>query len=111
MRTPGSLLTHIAQANYYYAARIIGTKSDVDMAAPGALKGRDEIVAAVAKSFEFTHAAISTLTTKNAFESVRGPMTRISTACGVVVHVADEYGQLVEYLRMNGVVPPASEKK
>ena len=111
VRTFGSLLTHIAQANYNYAARISGTKSDVDMAALGALKGKDEIVAALSKSFEFTHVAISTLTTRNAFESVRGSMTRISTAGGVVVHVADEYGQLVEYLRMNGMVPPASEKK
>src|SRR6266853_720313 len=27
---------------------------------------------------------------------------------GAVIHAADEYGQMVEYLRMNGIVPPAS---
>jgi hypothetical protein len=27
-----------------------------------------------------------------------------------VWHIADHYGQLVEYLRMNGIVPPATQK-
>jgi hypothetical protein len=37
-------------------------------------------------------------------------MTRVSSAAFIVVHTSDEYGQMVEYLRMNGIVPPASQK-
>jgi len=47
---------------------------------------------------------------QNAFESVQGTDTRASLAGGLVAHANDHYGQLVEYLRMNGIVPPASRK-
>jgi hypothetical protein len=67
-------------------------------------------VAALEASFVFTHKAIGTLTVANAFDSVRGDATRASLAGGVVAHGFDHYGQLVEYLRMNGIVPPASQK-
>jgi hypothetical protein len=33
---------------------------------------------------------------------------RLSALTAAVWHVSDHYGQLVEYLRMNGIVPPAS---
>jgi len=35
-------------------------------------------------------------------------MTRLSMAAGVTAHGFDHYGQMVVYLRMNGIVPPAS---
>jgi uncharacterized damage-inducible protein DinB len=111
VRTFAALVTHVAQANYNYAARLTGTKPEVDVAAIGKLTEKDQAVAALAASFAYVHQAIATLTPENAFQSVRGQTTKATTAAGVVVHVADEYGQMVEYLRMNGMVPPASEKK
>ena len=111
VRTFGALVTHVAQANYGYAGRISGVKPDIDVAALAMLKDKDQIVAALAASFAFVHSAIATLTVDNAFQSVRGNTTKATTAAGVVVHAEDEYGQMVEYLRMNGMVPPASEKK
>ncbi len=47
-------------------------KPDTDVKAIGALKSKDEIVAALEKSFAFVHQAIGTLTAQNAFESVKG---------------------------------------
>jgi uncharacterized damage-inducible protein DinB len=111
VRTFGAMVLHIAQANYYYASALSGTKPDVDMKALTALTDKDKIVAALAASFVFTHQAIGTLTDQNAFESVRGAQTRASLAAGVIAHGFDHYGQLAEYLRMNGIVPPASEKR
>jgi len=67
-------------------------------------------VAAAQASFDFAHKAFAALTAKNAFESVRGDQTRASIAGGLVAHGFDHYGQMVEYLRMNGIVPPASAK-
>jgi uncharacterized damage-inducible protein DinB len=110
VRTFGAMLIHIAQANYYYGGGLSGLKPDVDVKALSELKDKDKIVAALEASFAFTHKAIGTLTTQNAFESVRGETTRASLAGGVVAHGFDHYGQLVEYLRMNGIVPPASQK-
>lgn len=39
-----------------------------------------------------------------------GPSTRLGLAVKAVWHITDHYGQLVEYLRMNGIVPPPTQK-
>ncbi len=110
VRTFGAMVIHIAQANYFYGGAVGKMKPDVDVKALGDLKEKDKIIAALEASFAFTHKAIATLTPANAFESVRGDTTRASLAGGVVAHGFDHYGQLAEYLRMNGIVPPASAK-
>jgi len=114
VRTFGALVIHVTQANYGFGARFGGIKPDVDLKSLAQLKDKDQVVAALAASFAFLHKAIGTITTANAFESVNAPgggsVTRATAAGVVVVHTADEYGQMVEYLRMNGVIPPASVK-
>lgn len=111
VRSFGQMVAHVAQANYFYGGQIGAMKPDVDVKAIGALKDKDQIVAALEKSFAFVRQAMGTLTSQNAFESVRGTATRASTAGQVIAHGFDHYGQLAEYLRMNGIIPPASEKK
>jgi uncharacterized damage-inducible protein DinB len=111
VRTFGQMVAHVAQANYFYGGMLSGMKPEVDVKAIGALKDKEEIVAALEKSFAFVHQAMGTLTSQNAFESVRGNQTRASLAGGVIAHGFDHYGQLAEYLRMNGIIPPASDKK
>jgi len=110
VRTFASEITHVTIANYHYASAFGSLKVDVDLKAIDKLTDKDQILAALAASFVFTHKAIANLTTKNAFESVHEPSTRASLAGGVVAHGFDHYGQIVEYLRMNGIVPPASAK-
>ena len=112
VRTFAQEITHIAQANYYYFGLASRLKADVDSNAIGALETKEEAVKALADSFAFGHKAIATLTAANAFEVVPGPtvMTRVQMAGGAVAHGFDHYGQMVEYLRMNGIVPPASGK-
>jgi uncharacterized damage-inducible protein DinB len=116
VRTFGQMVAHVAQANYFFAGMVSGLKPDVDVKAIGDLKDKDQIVAAVQGSFDFAHKAMATLTAQNSFESVTfkamGPdATRASVAGFLVAHGFDHYGQLAEYLRMNGIIPPASEKK
>jgi len=111
VRTFGQMVAHVAQANYFYAGMFGSMKPDVDVKAIGNLKDKEQIVAALEKSFAFVHKSMETLTVQNAFESVRGTQTRASLAGGVIAHGFDHYGQLAEYLRMNGIIPPASEKK
>lgn len=104
------MVAHVAQANYFYAGSLSGLKPGVDVKAIGSLTDKDKIVAALADSFAFAHKAMGTLTTQNAFESVRGLQTRASLAGGLVAHGFDHYGHLAEYLRMNGAIPPSSKK-
>jgi hypothetical protein len=105
-----SMVLHVAEANYYYGNLVSGMKPDVDVKALADIKGKDKAVEALEASFVFAHKAMGTLTAQNAFESVHGSATKASLAGGLVAHANDHYGQLVEYLRMNGIVPPASRK-
>jgi len=114
VRTFAQQATHVAQANYFFYSVVSGLKPDVDMDGLPKLTKKDDVVAALAGSFAFAHKAIATLTPGNAFEVVKlpepGMWTRGTLAAFGVAHAFDHYGQMVEYLRMNGIVPPASAK-
>jgi uncharacterized damage-inducible protein DinB len=111
VRTFGAMVAHIAQANYYFFSTLGGAKPDVDMKAMGDLTSKEDTVKALAGSFAYAHKQLATLTAANAFASVKDDMSKTSMAAFGIAHMCDHYGQLVEYLRMNGIVPPASEKK
>jgi uncharacterized damage-inducible protein DinB len=114
VRTFGQEATHVAQANYFFYGTVSGLKPDMEVDALAKLTNKDDIVAALAASFAFAHKAIATLTPANAFEVVKlqipGVWTRGTVAAFGVSHAFDHYGQMVEYLRMNGIVPPASAR-
>jgi len=109
VRTFAQIVTHTIQANYNAFASIGGIKPDVDTAAIAKLTSKDDIVKALADTFAFAHKAVATVTAANALDTLRGTQTRATALAGAVGHAEDEYGQAVEYLRMNGIVPPASE--
>jgi uncharacterized damage-inducible protein DinB len=112
VRTFGAEATHVAQANYYFYSAVSGLKPDVDVKKIGTLTKKDEIVEALAGSFAFAHKAIATITPENAYLTIKpvdGINTRATLAAFGVAHGYDHYGQMVEYLRMNGVVPPGSK--
>jgi len=110
VRTFGEMVAHVAQANYFFYGSAGGTKPDVDVKAIASMKSKDELVKALAASFAFAHQQIATLTPENAFASVKGDQTKSSMVAFGIAHGFDHYGQLAEYVRMNGIVPPASQK-
>ncbi len=112
VRTFAQQAVHLAQANYFFFMSFGGPKPSVDPEAMGNLKTKDEILSALKGSFAYAHQAIATITTANAYqgiEGVDGMHTRATVASFAVAHGYDHYGQMVEYLRMNGVVPPGSK--
>lgn len=109
VRSFAEIVTHMIQVNYGSFSAIGGIKPDIDPKTVANLTSKDDIVKAVAATFAFAHKALANVTTQNAFNSVRGVQTPVSMFAGAVGHAEDEYGQAVEYLRMNGIVPPASE--
>ncbi len=112
VRTFGQQCVHLAQANYFFFASFGGGKPTVDVRAISGLKTKAEIVSALQGSFAYAHQQVSTITAANAYtgiEGVDGMHTRATVASFAVAHGFDHYGQLVEYLRMNGVVPPGSK--
>jgi uncharacterized damage-inducible protein DinB len=114
VRTFAQQATHVAEANYFFYGIVSGLKPDADVQGLAKLTSKDDVVAALAGSFAFAHEAIATLTPANSFEVVKSPepgiQTRATLAAFGIAHANDHYGQMVEYLRMNGIVPPASAK-
>lgn len=115
VRSFGAQVKHLAQANYEFFQGW-NVPGGVDPKTIDALKTKDDIMKALKDSYAYAHAAMNSITPDNAFLSVPGPppqwkATRVSMAAFCIAHSMDHYGQIVEYLRMNGIVPPASRKQ
>jgi DinB superfamily len=108
-------LKHVAAPNYFIWSTLTGDKLPADLKdgnGPANLKTKAEIVSFLKDSFALGHKAAATLTPDNMLETVgKGKSTRLHLAEFGVAHAYDHYGQMVEYLRMNGIVPPASRGK
>jgi uncharacterized damage-inducible protein DinB len=111
VRSFGSQVKHLAQSNYEFFQGW-GIAGEVDPKTLESLKTKDDIMKALRDSYKFAHAAVDSITPQNAFLSVKAPeafkATRASMAAFAMAHSMDHYGQMVEYLRMNGIIPPAS---
>lgn len=114
VRNFGSQVKHLAEANYeFFHGWTVPGATEVDPKTIEALTTKDEIVKALNDSYVYAHAAIGTITPENAWNSVPGfppqfKETKASAAAFAIAHSMDHYGQLVEYLRMNSIIPPAS---
>jgi uncharacterized damage-inducible protein DinB len=113
VRTFGEQVKHVACANEAWAKQIDGEKppEHCDTGGPNPAKSKAEILAYLRESFTRVGATIQQSNRDNLLEPAPGPYwaaNRISGLIAVVWHLSDHYGQLVEYLRMNGIVPPAS---
>jgi len=116
VRTFAQQLKHLAANNYGVAALILGRERSDDMVnetGPDSVRTKAEIMEYVKGSFAALHQAVATIDEKNVVQPITSPSewqkTRLSFAIDAVAHSFDHYGQLVEYLRMNGIVPPASQ--
>ncbi|MFI5231835.1 MAG: DinB family protein [Gemmatimonadales bacterium] len=117
VRTFAQQVKHIAANNFQMASLIVGNPPTADMAretGPDSVRTKVQIMGYLRGSFAALHSAAATITDSNAVAEVKSPIawqtTRLSFAIDAVAHSYDHYGQLVEYLRMNGVVPPASRR-
>jgi hypothetical protein len=116
VRNFGEQLKHAAAVNYIFGAAILGEKVPVDVgdeSGPATLKDKVGILNYLKDSFAYVHKAVQTVNEKNLVEPVKSPygegkVTRLGLAVSVTGHGFNQYGQVVEYLRMNGIIPPAS---
>jgi uncharacterized damage-inducible protein DinB len=115
VRTFAQQLKHIAASNYLIWSPITGEKPPDtvnDGKGPDNMTAKAEIIKFVKDSFAFGHKSIATLNSSNFVEPITSrsgrPTTRLFLATFAAAHCFDHYGQMIEYLRMNGIVPPAS---
>lgn len=116
VRTFGEEVRHVATANYSFASIITGEKPPVDLGkgenGPDTLKTKADILKFLNDSFANLHQALALVNDKNELDQMDSPYgmkaAKLTWASFSVSHPMDHYGQMVEYLRMNGIVPPAS---
>ena len=114
VRTFGEQVKHVACGNFGFFTQIEQKDPPADCAAggPSPAKTKAELVAYLRESFAYAQGVLRRMTAANALEPVNGPYggpsTRLGIATLAVWHASDHYGQLVVYLRMNGIIPPAS---
>jgi len=119
VRSFGEQLKHVAATNYYYGSLILGEKPPADTGengnGPASLKGKREIIEYLGNSFDYVKKAVATIDEKNMVAPIKNPFgqgsaTRLAVSNLIIEHSFDHYGQMIEYLRMNGIVPPASQR-
>jgi uncharacterized damage-inducible protein DinB len=115
VRTFAQQVKHVAAVNYIFGAGVLQEKPPVDTGAekgPDSVKSKAEIMKFLNDSFAYLHKALASVTDKNQIDQIESPfgskVARLNLATFSLVHPMDHYGQMVEYLRMNGIIPPAS---
>jgi hypothetical protein len=118
VRTFAQQVKHLAAANFILGAGILGENPPAgagDETGPDSLRTKADVITYLKDSFAYLHKAVATIDEKNAVIETpgisplpKGTATRLGLAVETLLHSWDHYGQLVEYLRMNNIVPPAS---
>jgi uncharacterized damage-inducible protein DinB len=115
-RTFGEQVKHVACGNFAFFNEIEkkAPPDHCETGGPSPARSKAEIVAYLRESFAYAKEVLGQMTAANALDPAGGPYGGQSTRLGLttlaVWHASDHYGQLVIYLRMNGLVPPASRR-
>jgi uncharacterized damage-inducible protein DinB len=115
-RNFGEQVKHVACVQFAFFNEFEGKKppDDCEKGGHDPARTKAELVKYLKDSFDYSNRVLATLTEKNALDRVEGryaaPNTKLGISVAAVWHVTDHYGQLVEYLRMNGIVPPMTQK-
>ena len=116
VRTFAQQIKHVAAVNYMFGAAIVGEKPPVDIGSengPDSMTSKADIVKFLKDSFAYLHKSLNTLDGNNLLIQVQSPfgpnkITKLALTNIALSHPFDHYGQMVVYLRMNGIIPPAS---
>jgi hypothetical protein len=120
VRSFGRQVKHLAATNQILAAAALGEAPPAgagDETGPEEARTKAQITEYLSDSFTHLGEAIAAIGNANVavrsspISPLRGAAaTRTALVVEALIHAFDHYGQLVEYLRMNGIVPPASRK-
>lgn len=116
VRNYAQQIKHVAAVNYELAAAVLEQKPPVDIgdeSGPASITSKAEIIKYLKDSFLYVHKAVATINESNMTGTVKSPfgegaVSRLGLIMSVPAHGFDHYGQMVVYLRLNGIVPPAS---
>jgi uncharacterized damage-inducible protein DinB len=109
----GEQLVHVAGITQRFVDTAKGTKTE---APHHAASTKPEIMELLKKTFQNAQEMINPLTDAQLLEPVKFPfgdrtVTRATFWQGPLYQIRNHHGQLVVYLRMNGIVPPTTARR
>ena len=116
VRTFGEQVKHVACAHFAFFNEMEGKTppEHCEKGGPSKAATKAELLKYLRDSFDYGDKVLATLTPQNALDRVEGPYagpnTRLGMAMAAIWHITDHYGQLVVYLRLNGIVPPVTQQ-
>jgi uncharacterized damage-inducible protein DinB len=116
VRSFAEQIKHVACANFAFFNEIEGkTPPDgCEKGGPAPAKTKAELLQYLRDSFDYGNKVLAPINAQNAMDRVEGryggPNTKLGIAVIAVWHIANHYGQIVYYLRLNGVVPPPTQQ-
>jgi hypothetical protein len=116
VRTFAQQVKHLAAANYQLAAATLGEEPPAGTdheTAPDSVKTKPQVMDYLKGSFVSLHRAAAALSESNMNDPIpsKGNRTRLLMLIDALIHSSNHYGQMVEYLRMNSIVPPATRSE
>ena len=120
VRAFGQQVKRLGGRNYMLAAGALGERppdNAGDETGPEDLRMKADILDYLRGSFRALHRAAAAMDDSNAvvgdvpISPLTGQATRLGYVLEALLHTYDHDGQMVIYLRMNGVVPPASRNR
>ena len=116
VRSFAEQIVHVAKVNFALSAAILGEQPSAEAVPSSETSSmRSAALRYLKASFAYTHKALSSITEDNAKLPIKHPLfdmvtTRMGLGIVAIAHPFNHYGQIVEYLRMNNIVPPASRQ-
>jgi hypothetical protein len=116
VRSFGEQVKHVACAQIAFFKEFEGKEppDDCEKGGHDPAKTKAELIKYLKDSFDYSNRVLAKLTGKNALDRIEGryagPNTKLGISVVAVWHITDHSGQLVEYLRLNGLVPPMTQK-
>ena len=114
VRTYAGQIMHLATDNILIWSAITGdtVRSDInDVNGPRNITSKKDVLQYLKDSFSIGRKAISTLTDQNAMDMIDfrwRKLPRLDLAFYALTHANEHYGQMALYLRMCGIIPPAT---
>ena len=111
VRTTGQILAHVADAQYMFCSAAAGQSSPQSESIEQTRTEKQQIVSALEESFAYCEQVFANTPDARGGQSVTlmgMPSTAFGTLAFNSAHNYEHYGNLVTYMRLNGIVPPSS---
>ncbi len=113
VRTFGQILAHVANSNFSYCANAKGEPNPNKENFENTKTTKADISKALADALAYCDGVYSTLTDAKALELVTAGQNKVPRARALIANIShnnEQYGNLVTYMRLKGLVPPSTER-